>query len=143
MSTARSYHTGTLLPDGHVLVTGGMGLSGGFAISSAELYDPSTSTFTSTGSMSSARTFQTATLLPNGTVLIAGGFNSCNTCAALRSAESYDPRTGTWTYTGSMANARAGHTATLLPSRQVLAAGGASNYIPVASAELYTPGAGR
>ena len=53
--------------------------------------------------MATARAYHTATLLPNGQVLVAGGYNgSC----LLASAELYDPATGTWTATGSMATAR-------------------------------------
>ncbi|KYF91454.1 hypothetical protein BE20_14615 [Sorangium cellulosum] len=42
MATSRAYHTATLLPDGEVLVTGGM--AGIRTLSSAELYDPRTDT---------------------------------------------------------------------------------------------------
>ena len=56
LNTARQNHTATLLPSGNVLVTGGAG--GG---SSAELYDPATSTWTATGSLGTARNRQTAT----------------------------------------------------------------------------------
>ncbi|MGA9655486.1 MAG: kelch repeat-containing protein, partial [Polyangia bacterium] len=62
-------------------------------------------------------------------------------------AELYDPSPGTFAATGSLTVARASHTATLLPSGKVLIAGGeyddpASGYPPLASAELYDPGAG-
>ena len=63
----------------------------------------------------------TATLLPNGKVLVAGGYDSDG---ALASAELYDPASGTWTATGSLATARVRHTATLLPNGKVLVAGG-------------------
>ena len=55
-----------------------------------------------TGSLDTARYRHTATLLPNGKVLVAGGFNSL----ILASAELYDPASGTWTATGSLATAR-------------------------------------
>ena len=60
VSTAREFHTATLLRNGQVLVTGGSGDT------NAELYDPATGTWTATGSMAIARDEHTATLLPNG-----------------------------------------------------------------------------
>ena len=63
----------------------------------------------------------TATLLPNGKVLVAGGYLEA---ASLASAELYDPATGTWSATGSLATGARNHTATLLPNGKVLVAGG-------------------
>ena len=51
--TARTRHTATLLPNGKVLVAGGN--NGHHALSSAELYDPATGTWTATGSLGTAR----------------------------------------------------------------------------------------
>ncbi len=135
MGTARGEHTATLLPSGKVLVAGGFDLSN--ALSSAELYDPVTGTWTATGSMSTARYDHTATLLPNGQALVAAGTDS--DFRPLRSAELYDPASGTWTATGSMVAARGRHTATLLPSGKVLVAGGFNG---LSSAELYDPASG-
>jgi hypothetical protein len=84
MHTARELHTATLLPDGTVLMAGGVGLPpqpGGpiivftppILLSSAELYDPVTATFTPTGDMTLPRCCHTATLLNDGRVLIVGG----------------------------------------------------------------------
>lgn len=46
---------------------------------------------------------------------------------------------GTWTNTGSLSSPRAAHTATLLPSGQVLVAGGENASGILTSAELYNP----
>ena len=52
MTTTRTGHSATLLPDGKVLITGGWGHQ---YLSRAELYDPSTGTFTATGDMVAPR----------------------------------------------------------------------------------------
>jgi WD40 repeat protein len=140
MTTSRVAHTATLLPNGLVLVAGGIGSEGLWA--SAELYDPATGSFTPTGSMTVVRYGHTATLLPNGRVLIVGGGGG----SAQASAEVFDPATGAFTATGSMAWAREGATATLLPNGLVLVAAGwlfaNDSYVIGASAELYDPGKG-
>ena len=66
-------HTATLLPNGKVLVAAGADDSGAVVLSSAELYDPATGSWSSTGSLGTARFRHTATLLPSGKVLVAGG----------------------------------------------------------------------
>src|SRR5213078_2182015 len=134
LGAGRYRHTATLLPSGKVLVAGG---SNGSDLSSAELYDPASGTWTATGSLGTARDAHTATLLPNGKVLVAGG----STGSGLSSAELYDPASGTWTTTGSLGTARDAHTATLLPNGKVLVAGG-NNGPALSSAELYDPGLG-
>src|SRR5262245_2526159 len=81
-----------------------------------------------TESLSKNRSNHTATLLQNGQVLVAGGSAfpcSGNVCYSSMNdtAELYDPITGTWRFTGSLIR-RGWHSATLLPSGQVLVAGG-------------------
>ena len=101
--------------------------------------------WTSTGSMATARHYHTATLLDSGKVLVAGGVpaSSAYTGTWLASAELYDPATGTWSATGSLATSRTDHTATLLPSGKVLVVGGSTRDYTgdhvLASAELYDP----
>src|SRR5581483_8529024 len=118
LATGRYYQTSTVLQNGKVLVAGGY--NSGY-LTSAELYDPATGTWTTTGSLSTGRFLHTATLLRNGKVLVAGGRNSSGYVA---SAELYDPASGTWTVTGSLITARQIHSATLLPNGKVLIAGG-------------------
>ena len=144
LNTARVGHSATLLPSGQVLVAGGEGLTG--VLASAELYNPATGKWTFTGSMATGRYAHTAVLLPSGEVLVAGGIVSISiqgvlSCTAM--AELYNPSTGQWTTTGSMATPRFGQGAALLQNGQVLVAGG-SNATDgtLASAELYDPSKG-
>ena len=136
LATARLNHTATLLPNGKVLVAGGLGGT----LASAELYDPANGTWAATGSLATGRYWHTATLLPNGKVLVVGGRDS--SLNTLASAELYDPTSGTWTVTGSLATARYSHTTTLLPSGKVLVVGGEGCCDTLATAELYDPTSG-
>jgi WD40 repeat protein len=90
MVEARDSHTATLLPDGKVLVAGGSDFRGGDLVylSSAELYEPRSGTWTATAAMIMARTFTTATLLHDGRVLVVGGEGMA------ASPELYDPGSG-------------------------------------------------
>jgi N-acetylneuraminic acid mutarotase len=143
MKFSRQFHTATLLPDGQVLAAGGFNnCDDDFCsdVASAELYNPATGTWTQTGSMPGAREQQSATLLKSGEVLVAGGLNSGGFCCSqfkYSSAELYNPATGTWTPTASMATTHVGQTATLLPNGWVLVAGGGTSV-----AEIYEPQAG-
>ena len=127
MNVARKLHTATLLPDGRVLVAGGVDSNDDAttrALASAELYDPRTGTWTVTDDMIHPRAWHTATLLPTGLVLVAGGqcpgpaTKGCpaigDMSGAIAESELYDPKTGHWTATGNMTSPRYEHTATLL-----------------------------
>jgi hypothetical protein len=144
MQISRSAHTSTSLgtaTTSKVLIAGGQAGNAGNATATAELYDPTVGTFSSTGSLQTARYGQTATLLNTGKVLVTGGASANGT--ALASAELFDPVTGVFTTTGSMQTARRAHMATLLASGKVLVTGGIdANSKDLASAELYDPGTG-
>jgi hypothetical protein len=123
-----------LLANGKVLVTGGF--NGASALTSAELYDPASGTWTNTGPMTYGRYYHTATLLTNGQVLVAGGVNSS---VVISSAELYVTMSGTWTNAGSMSTARYAHTATLLTNGNLLVAGGFGPGGDTNSVDLYDP----
>ncbi len=142
LATDRAEHTATLLPNGKVLVVGGRQFF--YDLASAELYDPVSGIWTPTGSLNTQRHGHTATLLPNGKVLVAGGSQEFFASVySLASAELYDPATGTWSPTGSLATDRFFHTAALLPNGRVLVAGGYSRGRgTLASAESYDAASG-
>jgi hypothetical protein len=141
MNERRADHTSTLLPDGRVLIVGGM-VENGVFLNSAELYDPKQRAFLVTGRMQSSRVEHTATLLSNGTVLIAGGLAGRafeGGPGVVASTEIYDPATGHFTAGPLMSTPRTGHAAVLLGNNKVLMVGGADNNGPLASAEIYDP----
>ncbi len=89
MNSNRSSHTATRLPSGKVLLAGGYASVGAYGLgpyadNSAELFDPSTSSFEAIGQMQRVRAEHTATLLQDGSVLLAGGDD---TSAELYTAE--------------------------------------------------------
>ena len=124
MGTARGGHAAAPLPDGRVLIAGGIGV-GGASLSSVEVFNPATNTFSSAGigSMGSLRAAPAAAPLPDGRVLVAGGYDDTT---YLRSAEVFDPATNTFSSAriGAMATARAEPAAAPLPYGRVLVAGG-------------------
>lgn len=141
LNTARTGQTTTVLNNGDVLLAAGQtdssnGNSGYLA--SAELYNPSTGTFTLTGSLNQARVQHTAHLLPSGEVLIVAGSHP----GALLTTELYNPSTGTFSYGPSLNARRQGHASAMFPNGQVLAVGGWQNVANpymgyLASAELF------
>jgi Galactose oxidase, central domain/Kelch motif len=136
MIEPRSGHTATLMPDGKVLIAGGMRRNQDF-YKSAELYDPATGKFRPTGEMNERRVGHIAVLLRSGKVLIAGGFVGHDTTD---SAELYDPASAKFTTVASKMTARRGDpSATLLADGDVLIAGGADRDTPggISSAEVF------
>jgi hypothetical protein len=128
-----------------VLIAGGLSDESGGDVATAELYDPVTGQFTTTGAMSMPRENHTATWLsPSvvagslaGSVLVAGGGD---VSAPTDSAEVFNPQTAAFSPVGAMTTARTMQSAILLPTGKVLIAGGQSsdtNFL--VTAELFDP----
>lgn len=121
LQTPRAWHSATLLPDGSVLIVGGLD-SRGTVLSAPERFVPSTGAFdplSPTGLL--PRAHHTASLLTDGRVLLAGGMAS----EGLDGADLWDPRLESASPApGLMTAARWDHTATLLPDGRVLLSGG-------------------
>jgi hypothetical protein len=151
MTVPRAEAVAAPLSDGRVLVAGGVDPTQGHrwaVVSSAEIYDPATGSFSPTGSMSTPRGYAAAAPLPDGRVLVAGGWDGWELDDAVKTAEIYDPATGTFAPTGDMTVARYRPVAAPLPDGRVLVAGG--EYFDLGSllekslqsAEIFNPATG-
>ncbi len=133
-NVARAAQTATMLPNGRLLLVSGVEATA----PTAELYD-SAAPFLGLGGVNPlTRQDATFTLLPSGKVLMAGGLNDSGqgslTCSL------YDPRSDSWSPTGSMLSIRYLHSATLLPNGRVLVAYGSDpSGAYAATAEIYDP----
>ena len=105
MSTPRILHAAILLSNGQVLVAGGQSSETEF-LSSAELFNPATVSFSPTGKMINLQIGASATTLESGLVLIAGGRSN--------PADLYDPAAGTFSPTGKMVTEVAESSAALI-----------------------------
>jgi hypothetical protein len=151
MTVPRSNMTGTLLPDGRVLVVGGYRYDPATVTvyASAELFDPATETFSPAGSVGSPRVDHAAVALPDGRVVILGGSSDAGSEGGklLRPVEIYDPAPGTFTVHGELAIPRVGMTASLLPDGKILVAGGATvgqnGLVLQNDVEIYDPTTGQ
>jgi hypothetical protein len=137
MNVARIGHAATLLASGTVFLAGGEEQRLPFPQpTTAELYDPITGRFTSTGSYASpyghvANLMAGATLLPNGRVLIAGNNDGINGL--------YDPVSSSFVLQKSGA---AGGAAVLLKDGRVLVTGGTDDPGSTSFADIYDSSSG-
>jgi hypothetical protein len=149
MKATRARHSATLIASGplagNVLIAGGSSDESGGDVATAELYDPATGQFASTGSMSTPRENHSATWLsPSvvsgplaGSVLVAGGSDAS---APSDSAEVFNPQTAAFSPVGAMTAVRTLQAAVLLANGKVLIAGGQSSDTEfLQSAELFDP----
>ena len=132
LMTGRALHTGTLLADGRVLVTGGFVAVDGSTTASAEVYDPSTGQFGPAGALQVGRVVHSAILLTDGRVLVLGGLQ------AAAATDLFDPGAGGWSPGPILQPAWGASTATLLRNGRVLVFGGEGpSGFPVPTVILY------
>lgn len=126
MTSTRRLHTATLLANGKVLVAGGetLNFQSETFLNTAELYDPTTGSFVSTGNLTTERIKHGSILLSDGMVLVAGGIGIGPPRAVMASAELYNPTTGAWSKIVDMPIANEGFSANLLPNGAVLISAG-------------------
>lgn len=131
MIFARIGHSATRLGDGRVLVTGGDAVTG------AEIYDPATDQWSLAEAMRVPRQGYGAILLNDGRVLVVGG------AAADARVEIYDPVANTWTLGASNPGGIGSTTITAITLRdgRVLVAGNSSSYVQPLT--LYDPATDR
>jgi hypothetical protein len=136
MTATRAFATATLLEDGRVLVTGGTNGTGIF-YSTADIFEPNDE-----GGgrfrqqpvvMEAPRAFHAATKLLGevgvpGKVLLTGGYDGER---LLQGSEVFDAEAIAFSLASTMGKARAFHSSTLLPSGQVVVAGGGFDLVAV------------
>ncbi|WP_413568370.1 Kelch repeat-containing protein [Bdellovibrio sp. HCB117] len=136
MSHYRSAHTATLLPNGKVLIIGGTGDMGGTSLPApAEIYDPTTNSWSLTPNMPTPCYFHTATLVPDSTggkVFVIGGSST----TFLASMQVYDIASNSWSVAPPLTEARSGHTVTHLNGKLIVA-GGYSPSGALSTVEIY------
>ncbi len=135
-ANARKQHTATVLPDGRVLVVGGLG-GDAQVVRAAEVWDPGSRSFAVDGSSVNELNGHTAAMLADGRVLLIGKVSAGDT-----RAEVFDPRSGAFSPAGSPIDPRSFHTATQLPDGRILVIGGFGGGETLTRAELLDPSIG-
>jgi Galactose oxidase, central domain len=146
MTTSRTGATARLLPDGRVLISGGVGQSTGTTLSnlaSGDLYDPATRQFSAAANlMSSTRFLAASALLSDGTILVAGGYAGTPQAfftLPTAAVDIFDPSTDRFAPAAASQIARAAADAVTLTDGRVFIPGGSANDGGIlADAELYT-----
>ncbi len=129
------------LLDGRILLAGGYTSQLG-ALSSAQIFDPSTNELTDIAPMNTPRVFGQAILLPDARVLLTGGYtyNTYGAQVSVSAVEIYDPARDTWSTIAS----RFLTGVLLLPNGKVLMfKSGLDPYPTLYNASLFDPVSGR
>jgi len=127
------------LPDGRVMATGGtdyydepgipgttLGVSELEGLKNTRIFDPATNTWSQTGQMTYGRWYPSTVTLADGRIFVASGVTKLlkpvysnsplDSGTNVRQTETYDPRTGKWTYNGAAGD----HSLPLFPRLHML-----------------------
>lgn len=142
LTPGRQQHTATLLPNGTVLIVGGCDPDGD-PLANVEIYHPATGAVTFATPMPGPRCGHTTTLLADNTLLVVGGTDARGVLDTALICPLEGAGAGQFQkLAATLATARSGHTATLVPGAGVLIAGGFDAAgAPLASAQVYDPAA--
>jgi len=144
LNTARTATATAVLPDGRVLVAGGMFMDRTSpdrprVLDTSELWDPKSGTWTRTGGFDETRLGASAVTLADGRVLIVGGASRLEDAPLQQaSAEVYDPTLGRWRSAGTLATARNGFVLVALSDGGAIIAGGFGDPGTTGNARLST-----
>jgi N-acetylneuraminic acid mutarotase len=135
LTEGRGEHATTLLPNGKLFVSGGRDTK---PLTSTELLDLTSGTWTVTAPMINKRYNHGQILMGDGNLLIVGGGSRDLI------PEIYNPTSNTWSETEKMQYPRRkGHATTLMSNGRILVTGGIAevngNKKPVALVEIYDP----
>ena len=139
MASAHSGHAQTPLPDGRVLISGGiqggqpgpLGLQLPLYTQSCSIYDPATNAFSTTGSMATPRAFHGASVLANGDVLVTGGSVVTAVFGLVSGSDSCERWNGTsWTGSGPLSIPVTNHTQLTAEDGTAIVIGGLGGAFP-------------
>jgi len=133
MTSSRIYHSSSLLPDGRVLIVGGQDGSSPGALSSTDIYDPATNSFTAGPPMTHGHYLNRSLVLTDGRVIVIGGEGT-------NSVEIFDPTQKMWSLAAPIPSGGGGYAAARVLDGRVFVSGGDVNgnqvvvYDPAANA---------
>ena len=135
LSAPRQFASNIPLPDGKVLIVGGAGgvILWQNALSTTEVFDPWTRSFSKGPALLQARSAHTQTRLNDGRYLLVGGVDGKNIPTV--NCEVYDPKTGKFSAVGSLTYKRTFHQAILMNNGRVVVFGGFADMGAILSAQ--------
>jgi hypothetical protein len=123
------------LPDGRVLIAGGYDNTEDVA--TAEVFNPSSGTFSPVGSMSEPRELTATAPLPDGRVLVAGGYDNGDPIAT---SDIFNPQTNSFSLGPSLPATRYDAATAVVSGGRVMIAGGSDDGVEnLSSALVFDP----